>query len=52
VLLYELLTGTIPFGAGTLRRAAYAETERIIRAVEPLSPGGVDPGHVSGDRGL
>src|SRR5436305_581985 len=38
VLLYELLTGTTPFDAGTLRQAAYAEVQRIIREQEPPKP--------------
>src|SRR5437764_7440257 len=38
VLLYELLTGSTPFDAKTLRQAAYAEIQRIIREVEPPKP--------------
>ncbi|MGB2822172.1 MAG: serine/threonine-protein kinase, partial [Phycisphaerae bacterium] len=38
VLLYELLTGTTPFAASTLRGAAYDEIRRIIREDEPLRP--------------
>ncbi len=38
VLLYELLTGTTPFDAKTLRQAAYDEILRIIREVEPQKP--------------
>jgi WD40 repeat protein/serine/threonine protein kinase len=38
VLLYELLTGTLPFDPQSLRRAAYAEIQRIIREVEPPRP--------------
>jgi serine/threonine protein kinase/tetratricopeptide (TPR) repeat protein len=38
VLLYELLTGTTPFSNTTLRSAAYAEIQRIIREVEPPKP--------------
>jgi serine/threonine protein kinase/tetratricopeptide (TPR) repeat protein len=38
VLLYELLTGTTPFDAQTLRRAAYGEIQRIIREEEPVTP--------------
>jgi serine/threonine protein kinase/tetratricopeptide (TPR) repeat protein len=38
VLLYELLTGTTPFDGKELRRAAYAEIQRIIREVEPPRP--------------
>ncbi len=38
VLLYELLTGTTPFAAETLRGAGYAEMQRIIRETDPLKP--------------
>ncbi len=38
VMLYELLTGTTPFDAKTLREASYAEIQRIIREVEPPKP--------------
>jgi len=38
VLLYELLTGTTPFDARELCRAAYGEIQRIIREVEPPRP--------------
>ena len=38
VLLYELLTGALPFDSGTLRRAAFVEIQRIIREVEPEKP--------------
>ncbi|MBU0617636.1 MAG: serine/threonine-protein kinase, partial [Planctomycetes bacterium] len=38
VLLYELLTGTTPFDAKTLRKASYAEIQRTIREVEPPTP--------------
>ena len=38
VLLYELLTGTTPFGAEALRRAGYGEIQRIIRETEPPRP--------------
>ena len=38
VLLYELLTGTTPFDAGSLRGAGYAEIQRIIREQEPARP--------------
>jgi serine/threonine protein kinase len=38
VLLYELLTGTTPFDAATLRLAAFDELQRIIREVEPPRP--------------
>jgi serine/threonine protein kinase len=38
VLLYELLTGTTPFEAESLRRAGYDEMRRIIREQEPPKP--------------
>ncbi len=38
VLLYELLTGSLPFDPTTLRKAAFAEIQRIIREVEPPKP--------------
>ncbi len=38
VLLYELLTGTTPFDATTLRKASYGEIQRIIREDEPPKP--------------
>jgi serine/threonine protein kinase len=38
VLLYELLTGTTPFDADTLRAAAFDEMWRIIREQEPPRP--------------
>ncbi|MFQ5805109.1 MAG: tetratricopeptide repeat protein [Phycisphaerae bacterium] len=38
VLLYELLTGSTPFDAATLRSASYDEIKRIIREVEPPKP--------------
>ena len=38
VLLYELLTGTTPFDARTLRSAAFGEIQRIIREEEPPKP--------------
>jgi len=38
VLLYELLTGSTPFDAQKLRRAAFAEIHRIIREEEPPRP--------------
>lgn len=38
VLLYELLTGTTPFEAATLRRAAFGEIQRIIREEDPPTP--------------
>jgi eukaryotic-like serine/threonine-protein kinase len=38
VVLYELLCGTLPFDATTLRSGGYAEIQRIIRDVEPPKP--------------
>ena len=38
VLLYELLTGTTPFGEEELRKAGYLEMQRVIREQEPLKP--------------
>ncbi len=38
VLLYELLTGTTPFDAKTLREAGYVEITRIIREEDPPTP--------------
>jgi serine/threonine protein kinase len=38
VLLYELLVSALPFDPAVLRRAGYAEIQRIIREQEPVSP--------------
>jgi serine/threonine protein kinase len=38
VMMYELLTGTTPFDANTLRETSYEEIRRIIREVEPPKP--------------
>jgi hypothetical protein len=38
VLLYELLTGTLPFDKERLRTAGYDELRRIIREEEPPKP--------------
>ena len=38
VLLYELLTGTLPFDPRSLRSAGFAAIQRIIREVEPPKP--------------
>src|SRR5207237_1399728 len=38
VLLYELLTGSLPFSSGELRTAASGEIQRIIREVDPPKP--------------
>ncbi len=38
VVLYELLSGTLPFDSRTLRKAGFAEIQRIIREVEPPRP--------------
>ncbi|MCZ6735721.1 MAG: serine/threonine-protein kinase, partial [Planctomycetota bacterium] len=38
VLLYELLTGALPFDPTTLRQAAFGEIQRIIREQDPPRP--------------
>lgn len=38
VLLYELLTGSLPFDRTELRNAAYDEIRRLIREVDPPRP--------------
>jgi len=38
VMLYELLTGVLPFDAKTLREAGYEEIRRRIREVDPPKP--------------
>jgi len=38
VVLYELLTGALPFDSDTLRAAALGEIQRIIREEEPPRP--------------
>ena len=38
VILYELLSGQFPFDPKTLRKAGYAETQRIIREDDPPKP--------------
>src|SRR3974377_411208 len=38
VILYELLTGTTPLEVKDLRRAAYAEMQRLIRDEEAPRP--------------
>jgi len=38
VVLYELLSGTLPFDPKTLRQAAFGEIQRIIREEEPPRP--------------
>lgn len=38
VLLYELITGTLPFSPKTLRSRGFAEIQRIVREVEPPRP--------------
>ncbi|HCO97056.1 MAG TPA: hypothetical protein DIU00_24470 [Phycisphaerales bacterium] len=38
VLLCELLTGSTPFDADTLRKAGYTEIQRIICETDPLKP--------------
>ncbi len=38
VMLYELLTGLLPFDSKSLRAAGYGEIQRIIREVDPPRP--------------
>lgn len=38
VVLYELLTGALPFDTQTLRAASLTELQRIIREEEPMRP--------------
>ena len=38
IVLYELLTGVLPFDSKTLRSAAFREIQRIIREEEPACP--------------
>ena len=38
VLLYELLTGTLPFDRKTLEKAGFGEIQRIIREQDPPRP--------------
>ena len=38
VVLYELLVGVLPFDSTSLRKAGYAEIQRIIRELEPSKP--------------
>jgi len=38
VLLYEVLTGALPFASQELRKGGYAEIQRIIREREPRRP--------------
>ena len=40
VMLYELLTGVLPFDPRDLRSRAYREIQRIIREVDPPTPSG------------
>ena len=40
VMLYELLTGALPFDPRELRSRAYREIQRIIREVDPPTPSG------------
>src|SRR5262249_45978339 len=38
VILYELLTGSLPFASGELRSSSYEELRRMLREVEPPRP--------------
>jgi serine/threonine protein kinase len=38
VLLYELLSGSLPIESENLRQASYAEIQRVIREVDPPRP--------------
>ena len=38
VLLYELLVGALPFDSKSLRKAGFAEIQRVIRETEPPKP--------------
>ncbi len=38
VILYELLTGSLPVSADTIRGVSYSELQRIIQNVDPLRP--------------
>ena len=38
VVLYELLTGALPFDSKSLRQVAYGEIQRIVREVDPPRP--------------
>jgi serine/threonine protein kinase/WD40 repeat protein len=38
ILLYELLVGVLPFDPESLRKAGYAEMQRVIREEEPPRP--------------
>jgi serine/threonine protein kinase len=38
VVLYELLTGVVPFSRKELEKAGFAEVLRVIKEVEPLKP--------------
>ncbi|MCB9852848.1 MAG: protein kinase [Phycisphaerales bacterium] len=48
VLLYELLTGSLPFDPKVLRSKGYAEIQRIIREFEPAKPSTRLSGEYSG----
>jgi serine/threonine protein kinase/Tfp pilus assembly protein PilF len=50
VLLYELLTGALPFDRKTLRAAGFAEIQRIIREVDPPRPSTKLSGLAAGKR--
>ncbi len=56
-VLYELLTGVLPFDPVSLRSASYEEIQRIIREEEPLTPStrlsalGQEAGKIAESRG-
>jgi non-specific serine/threonine protein kinase/serine/threonine-protein kinase len=55
VILYELLTGSLPFDPSTLRSGSYADIERVICTVDPPLPStriGSDPSRAPSLRAL
>ena len=49
VLLYELLTGALPFDSGDLRSGSYVDVQRILREMEPTRPSSKVSGIVRSD---